>query len=97
MTAPDATPLSYASPPAPPPRPGFWLVVCGALGWLFAVFGVLGILLHCGLIFATRYFDLPVNVEHEHARRLWALPGAGAYTMLGLVFLRLRYRKRGAE
>lgn len=30
-------------------------------------------------------------------RRMWALPGTVAYLGLGVVFLWLRYRKRGAR
>ena len=100
MTADQSpAPIEYASaapPAAPAPRPGFWRVVCFALGWIFVIFGSLGLLANCALIFATWYFDYPVS-EHERVRRMWMVPGTLAYFGLGFLFLWLRYRKRGAR
>ena len=87
-------PIDYARPAAAP-RPGFWRFVCFALGWTLTVFGGLGFLLHCVLIAAMWYDSLS---QPELARRLWAsLNASVVFVGLGIVFLWLRYRKRGAR
>ena len=99
MTAEHPAPIDYASPApaaAPAPRPGFWLVVCGAFGWLFTILGGLGVLANGALLLATWYFRFPMRPE-DRPEQLKVFAATVAYTLLGLVFLRLRYRKRGAR
>ena len=96
MTADQSPTIEYASAPAPAPRPGFWLVVCFALGWILTVFGGLGVLANAGLIIATWYFDLPRRADRPTTHWI-VLAACVGYTLLGLLFLRIRYRKRGAR
>ena len=92
MTTEHPAPIEYARP-APAPRPGFWLLLGFALGWIFTIFGGLGVLANSSLIISTWYFDFPL----DRARQLKTLGATVLYTLFGLWLLRIRYRKRGAR